>query len=253
MTITRGSTFALTNNKALYRHLRSVQTRRETPQTASSSGILPSPSASLILPSQSNDNSTTATPKARSRSNSANSASSSEATARPPFALSTATNRFPALNKGKQKAESTESESTLPSRIVVNPPSASNPRRNGSNASNGRGKSVKDQVTGILHLGLGLFPPAVRDRLVNLNVLQLVTVGLPLPLVGLLILFATLRRRATRRGTLSRAAPSPLADVRARLLAARRQGLWAWFVMAIKWWIGKVAGVWKLGTTITYV
>ena len=100
-----------------------------------------------------------------------------------------------------------------------------------------------------MRFGLNFLPPAVRDRLERLNTLQVLSVGLPLPILGLFLLFAAVRRR-TRRGTII---PAPLGDVRARLLAARRQGLWAWFMLAMKWWMGKVAGVWKLGTTITYV
>ena len=43
-----------------------------------------------------------------------------------------------------------------------------------------------------------------------------------------------------------------MADVRARLALARQRGLFQWLRYWLGWWVEKFAGVWQLGTSITY-
>jgi hypothetical protein len=64
---------------------------------------------------------------------------------------------------------------------------------------------------------------------------------LPMPL---LLVLARRRQRLNRTETVT---------VRERLRRARVQGLWPWIQWWLQWWADKVAGVWKLGTTITYM
>lgn len=163
----------------------------------------------------------------------------------------------------------TTSESTLPSRIVVNPPGRG-PTRQGGRDPSGRNPGQSGLAAIIRHrllsmLNFGFLPAGVRNRLWGLSTTQLMSLILPVPLLTMLFLHHTIRRRR-RTGLLGSAAMAAgagsavattggnrIEEVRARLLAARRRGIWAWFMWCLQWWMGKVAGVWKLGTTITYV
>jgi len=106
-------------------------------------------------------------------------------------------------------------------------------------------------------VNFGFLPASVRNRLWGLSTTQLASLVFPVPLLALLLLYAVIRRRRNARaatpGVTLAGGPNGIEDIRARLAAARRQGLWAWVVWFFQWWMVKVAGVWKLGTTITYV
>jgi len=106
-------------------------------------------------------------------------------------------------------------------------------------------------------VNFGFLPASVRNRLWGLSTTQLASLVLPVPVLALLLLYAAIRRRRSARvasaGVALVGGQNGIEDIRARLAAARRQGLWAWVVWFFQWWMAKVAGVWKLGTTITYV
>ena len=152
----------------------------------------------------------------------------------------------------------TTSESTLPSKIVVNPPgsgSGSGPGQNRNRNGRHRDSVIRHKLLSMVNFAF--LPASIRNRLWGLSTTQLASLVLPVPLLGLLLLYAAIRRR---RSAAVRSAGANLVggqnsieDIRARLAAARRQGLWAWVIWFFRWWMGKVAGVWKLGTTITYV
>ncbi|TXT03819.1 hypothetical protein VHUM_04340 [Vanrija humicola] len=214
--------------EALYRHLRALEANRSAPPSPASSGILPSPSEGKE--------------RSRSRSNS-NATSSSEATARPAGigALGDLTARSSRAVKGKARASRDESDAdstvqppeseatAVPNKIHVRPPPAG-----GSGAPRPRSTNTV----------LSLLPLSLQHRLQDLWASGWLP-ALPIPaLIVLLLVYR--RRRAGQAGT-------NVATVRERLQRARVQGLGPWFAWWLKWWAEKVAGVWKLGTTITYM
>lgn len=260
--------------EALYRHLRATQTRREAPSSASSSGILSSPSGSMVLPDKSSSTANGRSSRNGRHRSRSSSTSSSEATARPvsQFPLTSTTGasktgtppglRVPSgLNKGKARETETDSESTLPSRIVVNPPSSSSTPRN--SASRGSTSIVRKYLLSAFSPFTTLLTPTMRKRLWAMSTAQLASLAVPLPLFIVLFILAALRKRRQRQSIVpvvsgsavivATAADDRVAQLRARLRAVRNEGLWDWVMWFLRWWIGKVAGVWKLGTTISYL
>jgi hypothetical protein len=105
-------------------------------------------------------------------------------------------------------------------------------------------------------------PPRVRafvQQMMDIPWLRVV----PLPLVVLLLGAMLVRRRmgrvAAATATAAAAAGTAMVngnaqnDVRARLRQVRAARIMPWVVWWLHWWAGKFAGVWKLGTTITYM
>lgn len=74
-----------------------------------------------------------------------------------------------------------------------------------------------------------------------------VVLGVPAAaIVAVLLILRRIRARAGRIATNGN-------DVREKLRRVRNTGLLAFVQWALKWWAEKIAGVWKLGTTITYM
>lgn len=138
--------------------------------------------------------------------------------------------------KGKQPArDESEGDSTIqpkseatevPSKIYVHHP-----------------KREPEKPVGYVYTALAMLPAPLATRLEALYASGwLVPALLPFPIVIILALIGLQRRR--RRDVLS---------VRERLRQARVRGLGQWLAFVLRWWGEKIAGVWKLGTTITYV
>lgn len=258
--------------EALYRHLRATQKRREAPSSASSSGMLPSPSGSLLLPDSSTQTGSTVKGRARRGRSGSSSTSSSEATARPAtqLPLSSITNAgrtsTPASlragpggsSKGKGRGTETDSESTLPSRIVVNPPRSPTPRDRGSGGSS----LTRRYLLSLFSPITSQLPVKWRNRVWGMSTYQLASMAIPLPLFVALFVLSILKQRRTRRTAGAAAGTGSVVQgvrdgsvvgMSGHLAAIRREGVWAWAVWFLKWWMAKVAGVWKLGTTISYL
>ncbi|WVF71759.1 hypothetical protein IAT40_006567 [Kwoniella sp. CBS 6097] len=87
--------------------------------------------------------------------------------------------------------------------------------------------------------------------------------ALPLPIILLITLIVRRRRRSLRltltpgsaNGIAGGSSVSGVDDVKSKLrkIRAQERGWWSWFVYYVRWWIDKTLGVWKLGTTITYM
>ncbi|KIR33659.1 hypothetical protein I307_02224 [Cryptococcus deuterogattii 99/473] len=231
--------------EALYKHLRTLESKAYLPSPA------PSPSSSLILPSSSDSMSTEEgggrrhSRSSRSPSILSSSSSSSEATARPGTAqqgslLGTGHalgQRMEQLRQIRKTGTDTGEESPHPS------PAAS--QLSGSGISESTYRLVRSNPRGAT---LQSFSP-----------LTLTAITLPLPL---LIIFTVIRLRRSRRarqqttilGGAKGGSGNTLLQVQHRLRRVRTQeGWWNWVLWYLKWWLAKFAGVWKLGTTITYV
>ena len=250
--------------EGLYKHLRAVQSRPPAPSPSSSVVLDPSASLSLsgLLPPTPPSLSGGA---GRPRSSSASS-SSSERTARPsqpngtirngvrPLSVSaTSTERLSRDKKGKGKAVAdsttateTDDESSVPSKIYIHhrPPSSTD--------SSSQPWTIESSVRRARGVLLGILPTSLSHRLARLSPLQLLGWSLPVPLVGLILLILGLRHRIRRRtpGTMV----DPAQTLRERLrTAGGRAGFKVWMVWFLRWWMDKVAGVWRMGTTITYL
>jgi hypothetical protein len=241
----------------LYRHLRSTESRMASTSSPSNSGILPaqSPSASLVLP--------TATPSGRSsRSRSSTtSSSSSERTARPNPSGVNGLHTRPLGNgtiKGKEKeseveAISVDSNSTfhVPDKIYVNP---SNPNKSPTPSRRPLSSQVQRNFSNLLEL----IPSSVRKRLLSSWTLRLL---LPIPLITIVLLIWSIRRKRNRTSTATLVgdatqamlAGGSVSIIQEKLRRARALGIRAWFGLWLRWWWKKVVGVWDMGTTITYV
>ncbi|WWD17534.1 hypothetical protein CI109_101975 [Kwoniella shandongensis] len=249
--------------EALYRHLRSLQSQ------SSSQAInpAPSPSSSLVLPSSADPTSPSPTmnggrPRSRSGSSSSVSTSSSEATARPGPAQGQISGlSMGQINgKGKEKVPVDEDVDRVNRLNGRNPPASTN---SGSASST----SAKANTMQSLFIStLSYLPPSLATRIRHISSTHPYLLSLPLPIILLLPLLIRLIRRRQARGRVpslptptSHSAANPLTSVRARLdlaraqAQARRGGWWAWIGYYLRWWMGKFAGVWRLGTTITYV
>lgn len=156
--------------------------------------------------------------------------------------------------KGKGRAslvEEERSESSVPSKIYIDHPSP-------------RSETASTRLSGLFGSMIAIFPQKLQSRLGAMSASDWLasSLAIPLPIICLAIAFISIRRRLVRkRGT---DAPSVVAgtatlatqaidDVRARLMRARGQGIRQWVRYWLRWWAGKFSGVWKLGTTITYV
>ncbi|RSH80724.1 hypothetical protein EHS25_007060 [Saitozyma podzolica] len=258
----------------LYRHLRAMQTKPRPPTSPSSSLLLPSPSSSSILPSPSPSPGPHA--KSRSRSDSASS-SSSEATARPgnldlnnPLAGRANGSRNGPIPDRKGKGRAVESvaedsttvgpsapsegssKSTLPRKIFVNHPESQRSRAS---------SSLQTTTSAWVQSALSILSPSIRAHLSGLPSGWLASaMAIPLPLVLILTAFIAIRRRRRRNALASPAVvggavvtTDTLEAVRDRLQAVRATGLKEWFKWWLRWWVDKFLGVWRMGTTITYM
>ena len=267
----------------LYRHLRAVETKtRSQPASPASSGFLPTATSTSSTPNpKSNVNGdTTRNGKSRTRSRSnSTSSSSSERTARPN--TSNGHSLHPTTNgdgnghrnlngngfdrKGKGKSTNTtveevesRSESSVPSKIYVNHPKPITPSSSKRSSSFSTGNAFMVSMLASLHRG-------IQSRLVTLSSRSdwiASTIAIPLPILFLVFTFIAIRRRLARR----RGSETPFAvagtaglanhameDIRARLLRIRVRGIVPWMIWWFRWWLEKFVGVWRLGTTITYV
>lgn len=266
--------------KVLYKHLRTLESKDYLPSPA------PSPSSSLILPASSDSMSTEErggrrrhSRSSRSPSISSSSSSSSEATARPGAAqqgslLDTGNalgQRMEQLRQIRKSGTDTGEESPHPSpaasqisgsgisestyRLVRSNPRGSSSSRRGTNSSISRSNNMHP----ILHSLLDRLPNSISATLQSFSPLTLTAITLPLPL---LIIFTVIRLRRSRHarqqttivGGARGGSRNTLSQVQHRLQRVRAQeGWWDWVLWYLKWWLAKFAGVWKLGTTITYV
>ncbi|WVW83590.1 hypothetical protein I302_105611 [Kwoniella bestiolae CBS 10118] len=239
--------------EALYKHLRTLQS------TPLNTVPTPSPSSSLVLPSSGSSSRS----RSRSGSNSTTSSSSSERTARPnttqaQLGLQRQSQGIPlprsSSEQGKGKGKAKEED---PSQIEnYNPaspsPSNSIPRIPTRDLS--RTNKAQPPTSGIHQLLSSILPPSLHHHLSILLTSNLSYLALPIPLLILLTLLIR-RRRRSRPTDLLPTPTNSLDDVRNRLRLARvrQRGWWGWIMYYLNWWIGKFAGVWKLGTTITYL
>ncbi|KAE8537709.1 hypothetical protein D1P53_005765 [Cryptococcus gattii VGV] len=266
--------------EALYKHLRTLESKNYLPSPA------PSPSSSLILPASSDSMSTEErggrrrhSRSSRSPSTSSSSSSSSEATARPGTAqqgslLGTGHalgQRMEQLRQIRKSGTDTGEESPHASpaasqisgsgisestyRLVRSNPRGSSSSRRGNNSSISRSNNMHP----ILQSLLDRLPNSISATLQSFSPLTLTAITLPLPL---LIIFTVIRLRRSRRarqqttivGDARRGSGNTLSQVQHRLQRVRAQeGWWDWVLWYLKWWLARFAGVWKLGTTITYV
>lgn len=266
--------------KALYKHLRTLESKDYLPSPA------PSPSSSLILPSSSDSMSTEErggrkrhSRSSRSPSISSSSSSSSEATARPGTAQQGSLQgtghalgqRMEQLRQIRKTGTDTGEESPHPSptasqisgsgisestyRLVRSNPRGSSSSRRGDNSSISRSNNMHP----ILQSLLDRLPNSISATLQSFSPLTLTAITLPLPL---LIIFTVIRLRRSRRarqqttivGGARGGSGNTISQVQHRLQRVRAQeGWWDWVLWYLKWWLAKFAGVWKLGTTITYV
>ncbi|WWD02674.1 hypothetical protein V865_000715 [Kwoniella europaea PYCC6329] len=248
--------------EALYKHLRTVQTtpRNQIPT--------PSPSSSLVLPSSSSSS------RSRSGSSSTTSSSSSERTARPnqvqQLGLQSQNNPILSRDKGKSKIMANESEEIMgtdkdkvtssgsgsgsKSSILNNNPT--------SESSTSRFKLSRERDTTmnsrVYQLILSIFPSSISQKLDSLlgnNLSYFLSIPIPLIIILTLIIRLRHRNQRNRNSSLLPTTQNGLDDVRTRLRLARirQRGWWGWVMYYLNWWINKFGGVWKLGTTITYL
>lgn len=178
----------------------------------------PSPAASGILPSP-------------SPMRSSESEASSEATARP--AGSQMTPATEPSDTSTIQPTSTDSERTLPA--VPHP-------------SQHRGQSPSRPSPENAGWIAAVFSPYLVEKIHSYGGLQVV---LGAPIAAIVVALLVLKRIRARAGRVVVAGSGN--DVRERLRRVRNQGLLPLIQWAIRWWADKLAGVWKLGTTITYM
>lgn len=241
--------------EALFRQIRSMEARARASYSANDDLPPPqSPSASLVLP----------TPADTRSRRSSTSSSSSERTARPrPAVVGGVSSQFPSRSrstllgeKTAAKAEvragepdgdarSTQTDSTmpLPKQIHVNPSTHSTLRRTASSGVQRNLRTILDLV-----------PASIKHRLSSPHFLLSHILPLPLLLLGML---AWSRRGRRQDGPPAVAGLAVAGDIRQRLQDVTRRngqrGLRAWVVYWIKWWLAKIVGVWRMGTTLTYL
>ncbi|WVQ82277.1 hypothetical protein IAT38_004405 [Cryptococcus sp. DSM 104549] len=247
--------------EALYRHLRTIQSKPTNPT--------PSPSSSLILPSDTEAQlgpppGGKKSPRPRTGSTSSASSSSSEATARPSQVQRglTMADKGKARDTGSELAGTPTTEDTLKLPVAgerANTTGASSsPKRflekrsTGGNPINRPSSPLVSWLTTTLHLP---HPLAAR---ISAFASSPYVLAAPIPLVILLTLFRLRRTRALQsrdRRAATAGASTQLSNVQARLnlVRDRQRGWLEWIWWYVRWWLSKFAGVWKLGTTITYV
>ncbi|WVQ77170.1 hypothetical protein IAR50_006853 [Cryptococcus sp. DSM 104548] len=246
--------------EVLYKHLRKMQTKRTPPLPA------PSPSSSLVLSSldatpdlQLPESAKKSKDRRRTGSTSSASSSSSEATARPGTlqrGLTPGTplsKRLDRLKKdGEKDAASDGSGLSGLSESTFKPSPSGTPIPAERRLSAVGLSGVLARIVSSLP-----FPRRIQERLVALSESSPYLMSLPLPLILFLVIFLRLRRTRRPRpsGGHSTVTAVPGSRVQARLAQIRAQQRgwleWAWWYF--KWWVAKFGGVWKLGTTITYV
>lgn len=110
-----------------------------------------------------------------------------------------------------------------------------------------RAPSPADNRSVFLRATMSLLPPALAVRLEALAASGwLAPSFLPIPAFIVIALFMIQRRRRRAQG-------HEVMSVRERLRQVRMHGLGPWITYWLRWWVEKVKGVVKLGTTITYM
>lgn len=174
-------------------------------------------------------------------------------------------------------APSLTSDSTLPSKIYINHPSSegstsaaggNRPQRLDPYRRGDRGGSASSFTSAFSAL-LSALPTPLARRLSGMGRYTLLGLAIPLPIILLVSLIVWIRRKQQRiavalaagaaegvaRAAVSGGAvtPSTLAQIRDKVRRAREEGLVNWMKWFLRWWIDKFVGVWRMGTTITYV
>ncbi|WVQ99123.1 hypothetical protein IAU59_006255 [Kwoniella sp. CBS 9459] len=275
--------------EALYRHLRSLQANAAQRQSLADSA--PSPSSSLVLPALStahvgsgNSSDTTRPSRAtrhgsrhRTGSTSSTSSSSSERTAKPAtgqvgLAAATAvgsgrldidrTSGAGIKGKGKAKEQvqgqgnevhvdpGSLSSSSDRSKLnqYFNRPNPLSPDSNLSRSSTSPRSYLNSALALLPSNASAVLKTYLRDSKIGY------ALALPLPVILLVTLIVRRRRRLGTTGSTA-AMNLDVTDVRNRLRSIRAQNRswWEWVVYYVRWWLAKSLGIWKLGTTITYV
>ncbi|WWC61583.1 uncharacterized protein I303_104167 [Kwoniella dejecticola CBS 10117] len=236
--------------EALFKHLRAMQS---TPSNQSIPA--PSPSSSLVLPSSR---------ASRSGSTSSASSSSSELTARPNQIRSQlglnsqSQGPIPVRDKGKAKARfQDDSAAGSQGSTAKDLASPRLPRQSFPSTVRPSSHSATSSIQQILNSALSVLPPSISKQLrYALGDRISYLLAIPLPIVLLLVFFLRRRRRQRIDGLLpATQVLNNAKDIRARLrlVRARNRGWYDWFMFYLNWWIRKFAGVWKLGTTITFM
>ncbi|WVO16430.1 hypothetical protein L204_104106 [Cryptococcus depauperatus] len=231
--------------EALFKHLRTLESKPinqfQPTSSPSSSLVLPASPLPLSLPSSQN----TQLHPERSTSTSS---SSSEATARPhpvPQGL-TMRDRISRLKAGVETGSKTNSEGSEGT-LRTDPGGSS------------KESPLNKQMFGTsfpISTFINSFSdklPAPVSQIVSRLVFSRYILALPIPLI--IMILTLLRRRRQRRLVLPPASPSKyLEQVQAGLNRARANDDWLkWIWYYLTWWLGKFRGVWRMGTTITYV
>lgn len=167
----------------------------------------------------------------------------------------------------KHATASTSTASSMPSKIWVNHPRPG-PAHDAPDRASAKGKgrlgsyseNVVSRANQTVQAIFGLLPPTIQQRLLALTQSPWMSLALPLPLIAIVVAIITIRRRLTRRATtvvkstVAAAGSGPaLEAVRERMDALRARGFAQWIWWYLRWWLRKFAGVWKLGTTVTYM
>ncbi|UOH79093.1 hypothetical protein LQV05_000083 [Cryptococcus neoformans] len=265
----------------LYKHLRTLESKAHLPSPA------PSPSSSLILPSSSDFLSIEGeggkrmrSRSSRSSSTSSSSSSSSEATARPGtsqrggllgtgLALGQRMEQLRQLRKtGTYTGEESQRPGSIASQTSGSGISESTYRLGHSNLTgnpssrrrNDVPASRLDNLHPVLQSLLGRLPTSLSTTLQSLSPITLTVITIPLPLLIIFTIIRLRRSRPARQQTtivegMRGGSGNTLSQVQHRLqrVRAQQRGWWDWVLWYLRWWLTKFAGVWKLGTTITYV
>lgn len=211
--------------EALYRHLRNVQARPVSQA--------PSPASSGLLPPQA--------------IRSTESEASSEATARPAQ-----------QQEDASTVRADDSDTTIPAA-----PGRSGSRDRAEGRAGGRAggghHDHRDREHGRdrdRHDDIGRYQPSgwltavLSPYLVEkIHAAGGLHVVLGVPAAAVVIVLLVMRRVRARAGRLA----TNSNDVREKLRRVRSTGVLALVQWALRWWAEKIAGVWKLGTTITYM
>ncbi|OXG40378.1 hypothetical protein J010_00074 [Cryptococcus neoformans] len=267
--------------ETLYKHLRTLESKAHLPSPA------PSPSSSLILPSSSDSLSIEGeggkrmrSRSSRSSSTSSSSSSSSEATARPGtsqrggllgtgLALGQRMEQLRQIRKtGTDTGEESQRPGSIASQTSGSGISESTYRLGHSNLTSNPSSRRRNDVPAsrldnlhpVLQSLLGRLPTSLSTTLQSLSPITLTVITIPFPLLIIFTIIRLRRSKPARQQTtivegMRGGSGNTLSQVQHRLqrVRAQQRGWWDWVLWYLRWWLTKFAGVWKLGTTITYV